>query len=402
MRKQPNSIFGIEPKITLANITLVANTFVWYAIILAFLQNTLTNSELLLWIWSLHFSGIIISALAGVFWVRKIDQTRFLKLWLIFGGISSLSLFAINSSSFLVIIGFLAFLLGVALGIGMPTCMKYYTDNIPLEKRGRISGFIMLAFAIGTAALSMVPFNALVIGVTLAVWRFSSLAVFSLDSSKKIEQKKNDSTYKHILGRQAFILYFIPWMVFSLVNYIGAPVQSTLFGEQVTEQFTLIQNGLMGVFAVAGGFLLDYIGRKRIAIAGFVMVGLGTAVLGIYPESEACWYFSAIVDGVGWGFLFVLFVLTIWGDLSYNSSSDKYYALGMLPFFASKFLERTLGKYISALVPDYALFSFTAFFLFLAVLPLVYAPETLPEKYIRERELKSYIEKAKREKEKYA
>jgi hypothetical protein len=36
----------------------------------------------------------------------------------------------------------------------------------------------------------------------------------------------------------------------------------------------------------------------------------------------------------------------------------------------------------------------------LAVLPLMYAPETLPEKRIRERELKQYIEKAKRIREK--
>jgi hypothetical protein len=33
---------------------------------------------------------------------------------------------------------------------------------------------------------------------------------------------------------------------------------------------------------------------------------------------------------------------------------------------------------------------------------LLYAPETLPEKKIRERELKQYIENAKKVKEKYA
>jgi hypothetical protein len=43
-----------------------------------------------------------------------------------------------------------------------------------------------------------------------------------------------------------------------------------------------------------------------------------------------------------------------------------------------------------------ALFSFTAFFLFLAVLPLFFAPETLPEKVKKERELKFYIEKAQK------
>jgi F0F1-type ATP synthase membrane subunit b/b' len=47
-------------------------------------------------------------------------------------------------------------------------------------------------------------------------------------------------------------------------------------------------------------------------------------------------------------------------------------------------------------------FSLAAFFLFLAVVPLMYAPETLPEKKVRERELRDYLEKAKKTKEKYA
>jgi hypothetical protein len=45
--------------------------------------------------------------------------------------------------------------------------------------------------------------------------------------------------------------------------------------------------------------------------------------------------------------------------------------------------------------------SIASFFLFLAVIPLFYAPETLPEKEIKERELKGYIEKAKKIKEKH-
>ena len=43
-----------------------------------------------------------------------------------------------------------------------------------------------------------------------------------------------------------------------------------------------------------------------------------------------------------------------------------------------------------------ALFSFMAFFLFIAVLPLIYAPETLSDKVTKDRDLKSYIENAKK------
>jgi len=48
----------------------------------------------------------------------------------------------------------------------------------------------------------------------------------------------------------------------------------------------------------------------------------------------------------------------------------------------------------------YAMLSIASFFLFLAVLPLFYAPETLPEKEIKERELKEYLKKARKIKEK--
>jgi len=60
-----------------------------------------------------------------------------------------------------------------------------------------------------------------------------------------------------------------------------------------------------------------------------------------------------------------------------------------------------IGSYIAETVSANAIFSLTAFFLFLAVLPLMYAPETLPEKKIRERELRQYVEKAKKIKEKH-
>jgi len=59
-------------------------------------------------------------------------------------------------------------------------------------------------------------------------------------------------------------------------------------------------------------------------------------------------------------------------------------------------LKLTLENHLIDAVPKEAIFSLTAFLLFLAVLPLIYAPETLPEKTMKDRELKSYIEKAQK------
>ncbi len=406
LEKQPHQIFGIRIKTAFTNIAIVANPLVWYYAVVLVLQGNLarisadTSASLL--VWSIHFSGLILAALGGALIAKKIETRRFLVFWMILGVISSLILTVINTPDFLTV-SFLALLLGTTLGIGMPTCMRYYTNCISVEKRGRISGLVMLAFVLGMVMFSVVGFaDVLIIGVALAVWRLSSLLVF-LSLGSFSEAKKNvASSYKLILSQRSFILYFIPWIMFSLVNYLPTALQSSLVGEQVNSSLIVIQNVFLGIFAFIGGFLIDKIGRKRIAIAGFVMIGLSYSLLGAYYKEMLAWYFATVVGGIAWGFLFVLFILTVWGDLSYDVPSDKFYALGVMPFFVSQFLGITVGTYIAKILPEYALFSFTAFFLFLAVLPLVYAPETLPEKLMKDRDLKSYAEKALRQAEKDA
>jgi MFS family permease len=408
-RRQTASLFGIEIRTAFTNVMLVANPLVWYYVLLTFMQQSVTkiplNDTQSIFVYCIHFIGLVFSALVGATLTKKIDRTKFLKLWIILGVILSASLFALGNPNFLTVSS-LALLFGVFLGIGMPACMGYYTKSIPVEKRGRISGIVMLTSGIGIVAFSLaVKGNPLILGIILAVWRLSSLVIFMLPNASKLpEQKSGATSYKHIFSQHSFILYLIPWLMFSLVNYLSAPLQLSLFGEQTTTTMIMFQNVIMAISAVVGGFFMDSFGRKRVAISGFVLLGLAAAVLGAFPENVIIWYFNAVIDGVAWGFLLVLFIVTIWGDLSPDAPSDKYYAVGVLPFFASKFLDVAIGGYVADAVQGYtsALFSFVAFFLFLAVLPLVYAPETLPEKIVQDRELKSYIEKAQMTKEKYA
>jgi MFS family permease len=172
--------------------------------------------------------------------------------------------------------------------------------------------------------------------------------------------------------------------------------------EELIRLSTVIENIIAGVFAVVAGITSDLIGRKRTVMAGFILFGLGYAMLGVFPFNILSWYFYTVVDGIAWGIIYVIFLFTIWGDLAQGRPSEKYYAIGILPFSLSSFLHLTAGPIIAEKISPYAIFSFAAFFLFLAVVPLMYAPETLPEKKIRERELKKYVEKAKKVKEKYA
>jgi len=242
--------------------------------------------------------------------------------------------------------------------------------------------------------------NLIINSLILTFWRTASLAVLFFYETN-INMAKNYASIIEVVKNRSFILYLAPWTMFSLVNYLSVNVGINFFGEDFVSVLTLFSSFLAGVFAVFGGIISDTIGRRRTTILGFVLLGFGYALLGIFPQNTATWYFYALIDGITWGIFYVIFLFTIWGELAGHKSSENYYALGSLPHLLSTYLRLIIGSIIAENVSFYAIFSLTAFFLFLAVIPLMFAPETLPERVIRERELKSYIEKAKRVREKF-
>jgi MFS family permease len=246
------------------------------------------------------------------------------------------------------------------------------------------------------------------------IWRTAALIIFLVVNcpTDNIDKQKGIS-YGSILNQQTFILYVIPWLMFSLVNFLSVPIQMDMLDKTTIETYMMIEAALAGIFAVVAGFLSDIIGRKRVTISGFVLLGIGYAILGISQgilgipgDNPLIWFLYTVVDGIAWGIFSVIFIMTIWGDLSYGGSCEKYYALGGIPFFISNFLRILVGPLIASGTDSQtmgaAIFSLTAFFLFMAVLPLMFAPETLPEKRIKERELRKYISAAQKAKKKYA
>lgn len=395
---QSNSFSSCLNKQILISITLIVNAFVWYYSALIPLQAI--NPSIL--VWGIHFLGLIVSALFGASLGKRVDRSRFLIFWMTLGSVLSLFLFGIGTHSLLVT-SIISLLLGISLGVGMPTCMSYFTDIVDIDKRGRVSGIIILLTGIGIfvfdIAAQTILVDPLLLGGLLVVWRLFSLLLFlSAKSLQKIERKKSFESYPNILKQESFLLYFIPWILFSLINSIVPTAGSN--DPQIAFELQVFQTVFMGMFAVLGGVFLDFFGRKRIAISGFAILGFGSAISGL-STNWIILYLNAIASGIAGGFILVLFITVIWSDLSYNSASDKYYALGVLPYFAAIFLDIAIGKYIIDNITD-TLFSFTAFFLFLAVLPLVYAPETLPEKKIKERELSKYLKNAQKIRGKYS
>jgi MFS family permease len=236
-----------------------------------------------------------------------------------------------------------------------------------------------------------------------AVWRGLGALAFMLAKPSETRRKNGKSiSYKGILTQRSFLLYFIPWVMFCLINQVTNPVIFQTFGKEFADLSMALDFALLGISALVSGVICDKIGRRRVAIFGFVMLGVGYAALGLFPQATTTWYFYVVADGVAWGAFYAIFFMTIWGDLASEAPSEKYYAIGGLPYLLSNFLRYALGPLIADTVAIYTIFSLASFFLFLAVLPLMYAPETLPEGHIKERELKIYVAKARKVKEKYA
>ncbi len=406
-------------KTAVITVALVTNALVWYYFVIGLLDSAVQavkiDQSIILLNWIIHFSSIALSALIGASFAKKLnDRVKCMNYWMMSGLILSVIAVFLDLTSLPVILAF-SLLFGLSLGFGMPSCMGYFAETISIEKRGRVGGIIFLLSSLFIVALGILAGKSIGLGaIILAGWRLVGLLAFLFLSktwqNKDIINRCAVTTYKSLLTYKPFLLYLIPWLMFSLINSLTIPIQSTMIETmqasgtniQSIEYLRGIENVVTAIFAVAGGFLADFVGRKRMAIIGFIMLGLGYSFLGILSANPLSWYFYTFLDGAAWGIFFVIFVITIWSDISNGLASEKYYAIGVLPFFISYFLRFTIGFDLSLVVSKEAIFSFVAFFLFLAVLPLIYAPETLPEKAIKDRELKGYIEKARKVREKYS
>lgn len=384
---------------------LLFNTFSWYylgrgmvaQISGAFAETSFEHLFLTL----TYPASIIASGIIGSVFLARVSRSRLFYLWLLLG-VSTAALLAVPVVSPL-ISAFLIILLGVSVGFGTPACLNYFAESVLIENRGKVGGVILLMTLVGSSFLFIVvsplslPFNSMFFGL----WRAWSLPFpFFISESETPPEKSGRKTlsFASVLHNRTFLLYFAAWLMFSLVDSFETVILNLTIGE--FEFLITIEPIIASFSALAAGVLSDWIGRRRILIFGFVSLGVAYAIIGLLPQIWISWLLYYVTDGIALGSLTVLFMLVLWGDLSKNGS-EKFYAIGETPYFLTEILYILLTPYLAS-IPATSIFSLAAFFLFLAVLPLLYAPETLPEKKIKERELKMYIGEAKKIKEKYA
>jgi MFS family permease len=345
--------------------------------------------------------SIILSALVGSLFLSHARKVSFLRAWLLLGTVASLLPAVPMGTSFIgsmmVIVA-----LGVALGLGMPPLLSYFAESIPVENRGIMGGLTFFAVT-ASAPITLLTISSLDLTTSVilcAAWRFWSIPVL-LTSRQKDEPViccERTTKLDGILHNKTFALYFLAWFMFSMVDGLESHI---MFSHEGEFGFTMnmVEPVVAAFSALVAGAFADWVGRKKVIIFGFISIGIAHAVLGITSQLwVGSWFLFFAADGFAIGLLWTMFTIVIWGEIA-SSGIEKHYAVGEAPYFLTQVVSLFFAPYV-ALISETSAFSLAAFFLFIAVIPLLYAPETLPEKKIQERQLKIYTEQALKLKQK--
>ena len=389
---------------------LFLSVFGWYYMTLPLLDKILNGLEIgyaeNLSIWATFYLSIIGTSILGTFLSKKVGRMRFLYIWTIIGVISSLlPALLIDFTFWQVWIVYL--LLGSSFGLGVPLCLAYFADCTSVENRGRIGGitFLLANLSVPFLAILFSMFDLAVVSIFFSILRGMGLIVFFQTPEKQPSSLITTSvSFISILRDRTFQLYFIAWSMFPLVDSFERVLVDAHLLElesNILETMAFVEPLVAALSILIAGLLCDWIGRKKIILSGFVTLGVAYAMIAFFNQFNVIWYLYFIVDGIAWGIFLLTFVLILWGDLAQSSNSEKYYTIGSIPFILSSIIPSLFTKEFVKDVQLVAAFSVASFFLFVAVMPLVFAPETLPEKKMELRRLRSFADEARKAREKY-
>jgi len=377
-----------------ASVTLLTSgTLAWFFLLQVYLGDVLAgaiqDTYLVDVCMGLFFAFGIISAIIASLIAEKLDRKKIFIIWPIIGVLSTLSL-AIIQGLFLSIIS--CILLGLSLGFVLPSSMAFIADSTTVEERGRVSGITILeTFVIAFLAIAIITIfgeGVLTIIIVVSLIRLVSLFAFIMNKGEyKLRKEKiilQKSNYRD------FAYYLIPWIIFALAAGLAWNLIPTQEFSSVISLGTIFRYAFIALFGLIWGVVADRVGRKQPIILGLILLGISFAGLGYAMISETV-LFYLIISGVAWG-SFLTIYLAIPGDLSDYSSREKFYALVVTPLIVLFGLSLLDPNFLE----DFPVSSFSqilSLLLFLSIIPVLRAKETLKESKIRQRKMKEYTQK---------
>ena len=238
--------FPYDRRSLIASAFLIANAIVWYFLAARLLEGIINNGATdyfqTLLLWSLHFAALMFSFIVGALLIKRVKKTIFLVVWTLMGMISPLTVLFLDCSK-TPFIGIVSILFGISLGLGIPSCMESFTKLTDMKNRGRYSGLVILFSSLGFFSLSLLNAGTIELSVfILIVWRSFGLIILPINKSTMDREKSKDVSFAFILKQRSFLLYLIPWIMFSLVNYLSVPVQYTILEENSVKLLMIVES----------------------------------------------------------------------------------------------------------------------------------------------------------------
>ena len=376
---------------------LFASTLAWFYVFHTYLLDSILRIPgidlIYVSIGKLLFYGVaVVSGIGGSLISEITERRRLLFFCVALAFVSTISLTIVESLEFSLL---LSTLLGTCFGLTFPICQALLTESTKVASRGRIAGIVIfVTFVIVVTILLLTTLLELVITDLLILCAaLNATSLIALSTNPVQRQKGPRKAWGELIKSEGFSSYAVPWLIFNVANGLLS------FGEFSSEIESIAVLGtavefLVTIFtAFAAGFLADRNGRKQPMIAGLVVLGIGYAFFGVVA-SEVSYIIYLTVEGIAWGLIAVVYLQVILGDISAASGSkERYYALGglMIPFLTRTVF--SVSQELSGLtVPANQLSMVLCIITFLSMIPLLRAPETLPEEMMRERRLKKHVE----------
>ena len=396
------SDFKISHRKLAAAIFLTSGTLAWFFLLNITMPDIFKAITLSNTFWDhynigqiLFFGFSIFWAVVGSFIGGKINRRKLLISWVFLGTFSTIILTAFQGTVFAAIS---SLLLGMSLGLGLPSSMSLIADYTSVEERARVSGVVILgtfiiAFAV-IAITGILNLGILETVLLLAIVRSLSFFALILDKCDAPEQKVAQKPILPSTAYREFLFYLFPWVIFSIVSGLAYNLIPTSDPEiaNAVAIGTILRYVIIAVFGLVSGVAADRLGRKNPIIAGLVILGVSFALLGFSFNYVSVLLYLA-VSGVAWGSFFVIF-LAVPGDLSVPGYSEKFYGLGYILPLGVLFGESSIPG--SAFVSKFPASSFClvlSVIILLSIIPVLLAKETLSTEKIRKRKIKEYMDK---------
>lgn len=386
-----------------AAVTLLSSgTLAWFFLFSMNFENifTITLTVDLFWVYvgkAVFFSFAALSAIIGSMISEKVNLRKLIWSWIALGLFTTASLAVFQGTYFSVLI---SGLLGLSFGLGYPVCLALLADCTVVEERGRVAGAVFVeAFALVFLAYIVISvFNLGMAGIILSCVGLRSISLLALVLVSCQRKKAKESSWRSVFENRNFVLYLVPWIMFNIASGLFFFVYNWIYQlPNHADYVWAIDAGnafhffMPVVFGLIAGVVADRFGRKQPVILGMILLGVSFAFFGLFT-SPLSMLFYLTISGVAWGFLMVVYA-TVPGDLSYEGSKEKFYALStVLPFIVNMSLAG-VADFFGVGIQAVTLSSILSIILFASVIPVLRAAETLPESKMRERKMREYVDK---------